>query len=126
MEISIKNKAGELLLNIRKIDDEYSEIEYNLQLNPDINYEALFLSLLETPYNGRESFFVKSYEDKLAILRMNQGGSGFSGLLDVVINTNNLYGSFTEEFNREYFEMYLYSFINRFVILDSIVEIEKK
>ncbi|MCW7512118.1 hypothetical protein [Leptospira levettii] len=121
MEIIIKNKGGDLKIVINRIDAEYRSIEYFLKLDQNIDWEKVFALLYESPRNNLNSFWVKGYEEKFGIMRFNEGDSLFSGLKDLSICIKNLTGTISEEFEDEYFQTYLDSFIHRMIYLDEII-----
>ncbi|GBF49432.1 hypothetical protein LPTSP4_09450 [Leptospira ryugenii] len=121
MEINIKNNAGELKIATRRVDSEYKEIEYSIELNPQIDFNRLFSRLEPMPYNVSDSRWVSGYKGKLGIIKSDTGRTIYSGLRDLSINTNKLKGIGREEYGNEHFHLYLKSFINRFIYLDEII-----
>lgn len=121
MEIKIKNGAGDLRIATRRVDSEYREIEYSMELNPTINFDRLFSRLEPVTHNVSDAHWVIGYKGKIGIIKSNTGKTVYSGLRDLSINTNNLNGKIKEEFSNKHFHLYLKSFINRFIYLDEII-----
>ncbi|MCW7491974.1 hypothetical protein ND861_04825 [Leptospira sp. 2 VSF19] len=122
MEINIKNNAGELRITTQRLDSDYKEIEYSIELDPAVNFELLFSKLEPNSYNISDAHWINGYKGKLGIIRWDGGITMFSGLRDLSINTKNLRGSEKQEFRNEHFHLYLKSFINRFIYLDEIIK----
>ncbi|PJZ89062.1 hypothetical protein CH368_08535 [Leptospira levettii] len=122
IEFNIKNNAGDLRIETRRVDYEYQEIEYSIELNPQIDFELLFSKLEPNSYNISDAHWINGYKGKLGIIRWDGGITMYSGLRDLSINTKNLRGSEKQEYRNEHFHLYLKSFINRFIYLDEIIE----
>lgn len=122
MEIIINNSAGVLRIFVTRIDPEYRRIEYFLDLNQDIDWEKVFLKLEDVPRNDLNYRWVKGYQEKLGIIRFDNGNTVFSGLRDLAIFTKNLKGNISEEFGDEYFQTYLDSYIHRMIYLEEIID----